>query len=121
MRFRRPSWVWALIIWTVLLWLSRLRNVLNNDELTTSGRSVRLGVVVVFVALAALAAYGVRFRQPRLVAMLVVWTTGYWLVRGIGILVDGDYSVGFKAIHTALMVVSLILAWMTSRQTALGR
>lgn len=121
MGFGRPAWVWVLIGWTVLLWLSRLRNVLNNDELTTSGRGWRVAVVVVFVVLATLAAYGVRRNYPKLVVVLVVWTIGYWLVRGIGILINGDYSVGFKAIHTVLMAISLILAWLTSRQAAPAR
>lgn len=106
---------WALIAWTILLWLSRLRNVLANDELTSGGRAIRIGVVVLFVVLAGGAVHGYRRSRPVLIRVLVVWTIGYWLVRGIGILID-DYSIGFKAVHTALMVVSLTLAGLAVRQ-----
>ena len=53
----RVSWIWVLIGWTVFQWLSRLRNVLNDEDLTSSGRAIRVGVVVVFVALAAASAW----------------------------------------------------------------
>ncbi len=112
----QAAWAfWALIAWTIFLWLSRLRNVLVNDELTSGGRAIRIGVVVLFVVLAGAAVYGYRRAQPVLVWVLAVWTVGYWLVRGIGILV-GDYSVGFKMVHTVLMVVSLTLAGLAARQ-----
>jgi len=117
----RVSWVWVLIAWTVFLWLSRLRNVLNNDELSSGGRAIRVGVVVIFVGLGLAAALAVRRRQPRLLVGFLAWTVGYWLIRGIGILIDGDYSVGFKAVHTALMVVSLTLSALTARQLGLRR
>ena len=124
--FKRLSWVWVLIAWTLFLWLSRLRNVLNNDELTSAGRTVRVLVVVIFVALAIAAAAAVRRMvaenvAARVLGVFVVWTVGYWLVRGIGILIDGEYSVGFKAVHTVLMVVSLTLSVLTARQLRLGR
>ena len=37
------------------------------------------------------------------------WTLGFWVVRGGGILLD-DHDAAFKAIHSALMVVSIGLA-----------
>ncbi len=104
-----PWMPWALTSWTVFLWLSRLRNVLGDDDLTSTGRAWRIGVVVVFVVLAIVAAAGMIRRTMVPLLVLIVWTVSYWLVRGIGILV-GDWSVGFKAVHTALMVVSLGLA-----------
>jgi len=100
---------WILIGWTVALWLSRLRNVLTNEDLTSTGRGLRVGVVVVFVALAAGAALGVRRKRLLPLAALVVWTIGYWLVRGTGILI-GDWTISFKVVHTVLMVVSIGLA-----------
>ena len=104
MRDRLPALpLLAMIGWTLFLWTSRLRNVLGNDELSAWGTTWRIGVVVVFVVLALLAATG------RLVDLFVGWTIGYWVVRGGGILI-GDYSAGFKAIHTALMAVSIGLA-----------
>lgn len=111
-----PSFVlWAMVGWTIFLWVSRLRNVLGNDELSSAGRAVRVGVVVVFVALAAVASVGIRRRQAPLIWVLIVWTIGYWLVRHSGILF-GDYSAGFKLVHTALAVVSLGLAGLSARR-----
>ena len=53
--FARISWIWVVIGWTFFLWLSRLRNVVTNDEFSSSARSIRIGIVIVFVTLAALA------------------------------------------------------------------
>lgn len=105
-----PTPLLVLVGWTVFLWISRLRNVLADDDLTAFGTAWRIGVVVVFVVLAVFAAGG------RLVGVLIAWTVGYWLVRGGGILLDDDHDAGFKAIHTVLMVVSIGLAmwaWRT--------
>lgn len=105
----------VLVLWTVFLWLSRLRNVVADEDLTSGGRAVRIAVVVVFVLL-ALGSVAERVRRGSwgvVLSVLIVWTIGYWLVRGTGILI-GDWSVGFKVVHTVLMVVSLtlaVLAW----------
>ncbi len=91
--------------------MSRLRNVLGNDELSDTGVAWRVGVVIVFVGLAGLAATG------RAIAVLVWWTVGFWLVRGGGILLD-DHDLGFKAVHTVLMVVSIGAAmWVWSTRS----
>ena len=111
-RWLRPEWL--LIGWTVVLWVSRLRNVLADDDLTSTGRAVRIGVVIVFVALALGAGWGVRRGDRRPMWVLVVWSVGYWLVRGGGILI-GDWSVGFKVVHTVLMIVSLAAAGLVAR------
>ena len=101
----------VLVGWTLFLWSSRLRNVLGNDDLDGWGVTWRVAVVVVFVVLALAAATG------RGVGVLVWWTVGYWLVRGGGILLD-DHDAGFKAIHTALMVVSIAGAmWVWQTRT----
>lgn len=113
--------VWVLIGWTLVLWLSRLRNVLGNDELSSGGRAIRVAVVVIFVSLAGFTAVAVRTKRLQLVALLLVWTVGYWLFRGIGILLDGEYSAGFKVVHTVLMVISLTLSALTARQMQLRR
>ncbi len=112
----RISWVWVLIAWTLFLWLSRLRNVLSNDELSNGGRGIRVAVVVIFVVLASIATWAVLRKRPKVLAVFLVWTVGYWLVRGVGILIDGDYSLGFKAVHTVLMGISLTLSALTARQ-----
>lgn len=111
---RLRSWpaLAVLVGWTLVLWLSRLRNVLGNDELNGWGVGWRVGVVVVFVGLALAATTG------RLVGALACWTVGFWLARGGGILIDGSYDAGFKLIHTALMVVSISAAmWVWKTRT----
>ena len=100
---------WILVSWTVFLWLSRLRNILGDDDLTSTGRAWRIGVVVVFVLLATVTAAGLIRRTVVPLMVLIVWTVSYWLVRGTGILL-GDWSVNFTVVHTVLMVVSLGLA-----------
>ncbi|MFT4596598.1 MAG: hydrogenase/urease accessory protein HupE [Paracrocinitomix sp.] len=119
--FARISWIWVVIGWTFFLWLSRLRNVVTNDEFSSSARSIRIGIVVVFVTLAAVAVVAVRRRWPKVLALFLAWTVGYWLVRGIGILIDGEYSLGFKVVHAALMTVSLTLSVLAARQLRLRR
>lgn len=116
----RP-WVLTLLAWTVLVWGSRIRNVLADDDLDGTGQAVRIVMAVVFLALAA--AVAVRWRQAdrdRWLGALVVWTTGVWLVQGVGMLLD-DHGVGFKVIHTILAVVSIglaVLAWRSRRRAA---
>lgn len=100
---------WVLVAWTVLLWLSRLRNVLADDDLTTNGRNLRIGVVVVFVVLALATGLGLLFKRPKAMVVLVFWTVIYWSVRGTGILF-GDWSLGFKVVHTLLWIVSFAAA-----------
>ncbi len=109
-----------LIGWTLFVWTSRTRNVVGNDQLSVWATTWRLGVVVVFVSLAGLALVG-RLRGwlwlPRLVAVLVWWTVGYWLIRGTGIIID-DHETGFVIVHTVLMAVSIGLAgWVWVRRS----
>lgn len=103
----------VLIAWTLFLWVSRTRNVVSNEELSTWGITWRLGVVVVFVVLALLALR--RSTRDPFLPVLVWWTIGYWLIRGGGILLD-DHDAAFKVVHTVLMVVSIggaMWVWQT--------
>lgn len=110
----RRLWpVWAMAGWSIVLWASRTNNVLSNDELSGSGRLARLAVVVVFVGLAVWSVVAIRREWWVPVWILIVWTAGFWVVRGGGILID-DYSAGFKAIHTVLAVVSIGLAALSA-------
>ncbi len=105
---RRLS-AFTLVGWTLFLWASRLRLVLDNDDLNTWGTTWRIGVVVLFSALGAVAGYGLLRRRSwvrNVMAVLVWWTIGFWLVRGTGIIID-DHELGFTVIHTILMTVSI--------------
>ncbi len=104
----------TLVGWTLFLWASRLRLVLDNDDLNVWGTAWRIGVVVLFSALGAMAGYGLLRRSSwvhTVMAVLVWWTIGFWLVRGTGIVID-DHELGFTVVHTILMVVSIgTAAW----------
>ena len=109
-----------LVAWTLLVWIGRIRNVLADDELSGGGRAWRLGAALLFVLLAS-AVFVARRRSSAqaagLLAGLVVWTIGWWSVRGIGILLDGSHDAGFKVVHTVLMIVSIAVAvWAWARR-----
>ena len=104
----------VLIGWTLFLWGSRTRNVVSNEALSVWGTAWRLGVVVVFVALAVVALR--RSARNRVLPVLVWWTIGYWLVRGGGIVLDANHDASFKVVHSVLMVISIGVAmwvWRT--------
>jgi hypothetical protein len=109
-----------LLGWTLLVWVSRIRNILDDDGLSGGGRAWRLGAAVVFVVLAAVVFVARRRRSRRATALLgglVVWTVGWWSIRGVGILLDGNHDAGFKLVHTVLMVGSIALAmWAWTRR-----
>lgn len=113
--------VFVLVGWTLLLWASRLRNVLGNDELSNTGTAWRVGVVVLFVVLALVVADAWRRshdRRRRITAVRVLggWTIGFWIVRGGGIILD-DHDLAFTLVHSVLMAVSIaVAAWAWPRR-----
>lgn len=113
---RTRAWL-PIVVWTGFVWLSRIRNVWLDDDLSTAGQVLRTGYSVVFLGFAAASTIVLRrarhralaTRESRLLGLFLVWTVGFWLIRGIGIIVD-DHDLGFTMIHTVLMVISLGLA-----------
>ncbi|GJM37396.1 MAG: hypothetical protein DHS20C19_07630 [Acidimicrobiales bacterium] len=108
----------AFLTWTVLVWTSRIRNVLADDDLSAGGTTLRLVAAAAFVLLGVLVALQWRRggRLDRILAVLVLWTVVWWSVRGIGIIVD-DHELGFTIVHTILGVVSIGLAmWAWARR-----
>ena len=109
---RWPRPLWALVGWSWFLWISRLRNVLSDEDHDTWDVTWRIGVVVLFVGLALLAFLGERRQaswRGSALSVLVWWTVGFWIIRGGGIILD-DHDVAFTAIHTVLMAISIGLA-----------
>jgi hypothetical protein len=113
-------------VWTFVVWVGRIRNVVDDDELTGGGRTVRLVLAAVFivgaVVVAALlpaarrAGEGVE-RLRTAVDVVAAVTIAVWAVRGAGILLDEDHTAGFKAVHTALALASIGLALLAWRAT----
>lgn len=109
--------------WTLVVWVSRIRNVFGDEDLDAFDRTWRTGVAVVFIVFALATAIALwRHRKgafsagaARLLATFVAWTVAFWVVRGTGILLDGNHDAGFKAIHTVLAVVSIGLAALALR------
>lgn len=106
-----------ILVWTLFVWSSRIRNVWTDDDLSTAGQWLRTGYAVVFLAfaIALVVRLWPRRRDPiggrdqRLLAVFIAWSVAFWLIRGIGIIVD-DHTTSFTVIHTILMVISLFLA-----------
>jgi hypothetical protein len=93
-----------LAIWTVLIWIGRVRNIVAAD-----GATVELLVPAVLVAL------GVATLVRRQVApLLAVVTIVVWVVRVPLVLVH-DHSAAFVVVHMVLAAVSIALAALTVR------
>ena len=92
--------------WTVLIWIGRVRNIIEAD-----GAAVELLVPL------ALAVLGVAtFARPRQVGpVLALVTLAVWLVRVPLVLVH-DHSAAFVVVHLVLAAVSITLASLTLRR-----
>ena len=119
-------WLVVFGAWTLLVWATRIDNVLAQDDLTTSGRAARVALALSFtavgVALLAIA-WRARGRVLSRTEALVVevgcwWTIAVWLVRGVQISLS-DHDAGFIAVHVILGIVSISLAAVTLRSTTM--
>jgi hypothetical protein len=116
---RRAWWLAVLYsVWTLVVWATRIDNVLADDTLSTGGQAGRLALALSFVVPAAVL-LALLLRQRRgaervsgatswVLTALVVWTAVVWVVRVAGIVSD-DRSAGFVAVHVGLAVVSVAL------------
>ena len=112
-------WVLGLVAWSAFVWGNRLVN-LQADDASAGEWAVSGTLSVVSLALAAAAAV-VAVRawrsgwpppsggERRLLGVLVAWTVGVWVVRGIDIALDWR-SAGFVIVHLVLAAVSIVLA-----------
>ena len=109
---RANKWrIVPLLTWTFVVWISRTRNVLTNEDLEFIGVAWRLGAAGIFLALAAAVSgqliSGHQGVQP--LKWLAAWSIGFWLIRGTGILIDSNWTFEFKAVHSALMIVTFAM------------
>ena len=106
--------------WTLLVWISRVRNVIADDDLSAGGQAWRVTVAVVLVGLAVMV-FATRARSRPILMALVVVTAGVWLVRGVGILVD-EHGASFKIVHSVLALASIALAlWAAGTSVAFAQ
>lgn len=110
-RFRH----WSLLAfgaWSTVIWLSRLRNIVADDDLSGGAKVAWMVPAVVFGigGLVVLAAWWQgRPSLLRPVVAVIVATVLYWPVRAVAILLGGE-STAFRVVHTVLAVVSVALA-----------
>ena len=106
-----------LVVWTLGIWGSRLRNIFADDELVGSERSLAIIVAVLLLGSASITGAAVLrevswVRRPLLVLAAV--GIARWTFRGPIILISDEWTTGFKVVHTVLWlgtVVLSILAW----------
>jgi hypothetical protein len=112
----------ALVVWTFLVWTTRIGNILRDDTLSSSGKASALALAVSFTAFVVLTTRAIWRRQPAggLVIGFAAWTIGVWAVKGVDIL-RSNHSVAFIAVHTVLGLVSIALALLTLRELTANR
>jgi hypothetical protein len=95
-----PEVVYALPVWTLLIWTTRIRNIVTGDWSVAD--------LVVPAGLTLLAVLALVRRRPGL-ELLAAATVLAWAVRLPLVLVH-DHPIGFKVVHAVLAVVSVALA-----------
>ena len=103
--------IWALPIWTLLIWGTRIRNVVQDDGV---GWSLLVPMAMTVLAVAALVG------RRRSVLVLAGATVALWALRLPLVLVH-DHGAAFKIVHAVLAVVSVALAIVTSRASVRHR
>ena len=97
--------VWALALWTVLVWGTRISNILSDG-----GGAGALTVAVGLTALGAAAIASLLTRRlPWAVPALAVATVVVWAVR-VPLVLAHDHEAAFVVVHLVLAAVSLALA-----------
>lgn len=116
-RFRHWS-VAAFGAWNVVIWATRARNIVGDDGLSSGAKAAWMVPVVGFFLaglLALLAWWRGRDGYARPLALAAVATLLYWPVRAVLVLV-GDRTGGFKAVHVVLALISVGLAYLLGRR-----
>jgi hypothetical protein len=116
---RRRPFALALVVWTFFVWTTRIANIWRDEALDGSEKLGRTGLALSFTLLAIAVVVTIvrRASQASLVAVgaLAGWSVAVWVVRD-GRILFADHDVAFKAVHTVLAVVSIVLAWFAWRE-----
>lgn len=104
--------------WNLLVWLQRVVNVVGDDDLSGAAKAGWLVPAVVFAAAGALCLLAY-FRGREVFAQPIKLLAGlaalYWFVRGV-MMLFADESAGFKAVHSLLAIVTIVLAVLLLRR-----
>ncbi|MEZ5228344.1 MAG: hypothetical protein R2710_17225 [Acidimicrobiales bacterium] len=110
--------------WTVLLWFTRVRNVLADTALEGWSRTWQLGISVIFVVVAVVLIGlslvkgnpAVRTMAIRVSLGLAAFGSVWWAIRGVNTMFN-DHSVAFKLVHAVLAIGTIaISAWVLNGQ-----
>jgi len=118
---RLVSFLWVLVGLTLLVWITRIYNLLNDNEISNGEKIWRFLVAAVFL-LASMAVIKVlvgswrdrNIKNSLLVPAFCIWTVTFWIVRSVGILI-ADHGAGFKLIHVCMAAVFILLALGVNR------
>ncbi|MDP6964669.1 MAG: hypothetical protein QGI12_01940 [Acidimicrobiales bacterium] len=118
---RLVSFLWVLAGSTLLVWIIRIYNLFNDNEISNGERIWRLLAAVIFL-LAAITVIKVlvgswrdrNILNSHLVPAFCIWTITFWLVRSVGILI-ADHEAGFKIAHACIAIVFILLALIVNR------
>jgi hypothetical protein len=115
--------VGPLVGWTLFVWVTRIRNIWTDEDLSTAaqlGRTLLTGTFLVFAFAAAARMWGERDGETRTATVWLVfafagWSIAFWLVRAVQI-GFADHDVSFKVVHAVLGVVSIALSVLAVRR-----
>ncbi len=104
------------VLWTAFVWGNRISNTLRSEESTAAKTfSTVLSLVLLAFAVGVVVVLvkgwnaGVGAGGAKALMVAAAFTVVVWLVRVPQILV-ADHTVGFKVVHVALGVISVVLA-----------
>ncbi len=125
-RWNGRWWVLAAIVWTLFVWVGRIRNVLADDQ--TEG-AARIGVLVLcasFVLPTLVLVASLLRRRGEVGSLsvwlargLLVWSGAFWLWRMGEMVITGGREPAFVAVHAVLGVVSVSLWALALRAMSL--
>lgn len=108
-----------LVVWTLVVWGSRVRNILTDDELVGFDRFVSVAVALVLIGSAvAVGVSLVRQTSWHRNALGVLVGVGIlrWTLRGPVILLSDEWEAGFKIVHTVLWLTTVVLSLLAWRE-----
>ena len=118
---RLISSLWIFAGSTLLVWIIRVYNLFEDNEISNGERVWSLLVSTVFL-LGAIAVIKIlvgswrdrNIKKSRLITAFCIWTVTFWIVRSVVILI-ADHGAGFKIVHACLAIVFILLALIVNR------